>query len=57
MNAKTYRDRVKCPAKHSFVVVRRTSTAGKTVGTFCQVCSRMYKIKAGPVPAIKNTKD
>lgn len=51
MIGKTYSDRVKCPAGHSFVVsARRVGTVGKTVRTYCQMCGRAYQIKAGPLP-------
>lgn len=56
MSTKTYRDRVKCPAAHTFVVPRRVGTAGKTVRTYCRLCGRAYQIKAGPVPAEKGSK-
>jgi hypothetical protein len=51
--SKTYRDRTKCPQGHRFTIVRRSTTAGRLVGTFCQACDRMYQIKAGPVPKAK----
>jgi hypothetical protein len=50
---KTYRDRAKCPAGHKFIIARRTASAGSLVSTFCQACSRMYKLKAGPLPKEK----
>lgn len=48
-----YRDRAKCPSGHRFAIYRRETTAGRVVSTFCQLCGRMYKIKAGPIPAKK----
>lgn len=50
MSAKTYRDVSKCPAKHRIVTIRRVSTAGRTVRTYCMTCGRAYQIKAGPLP-------
>lgn len=51
--SKTYRDKVKCPAGHKFVVARRIGTEGKTVRTYCRMCERAYQIKAGQAPVEK----
>lgn len=51
--AKTYCDKWKCPKGHKAVIERRTSSAGRKVATFCQVCGRMYSVLAAPVPAPK----
>lgn len=57
MSAKTYVDKVKCPAGHRFsVTTRRIGTAGRTVRTYCQLCRKAYQIKAGSVPAPKESK-
>lgn len=50
---KSYRDHAKCPAGHKFAIYRRATSAGKPVSTFCQACSRMYKLKAGSLPKEK----
>ncbi len=44
---KTFRERSKCPKKHVFTVVRRISSAGRVVSTYCLHCGRAYQIKAG----------
>lgn len=49
--SKTYIDKAKCPKGHKFNLTRRVSTAGRVAATFCQTCSRMYQLKAGPAPA------
>jgi ribosomal protein L32 len=49
----TYTDKSKCPKGHAFSLLRRATSAGKVVSTFCQTCSRMYQIKAGPTPSQK----
>lgn len=51
MSSKTYRDVSKCPAKHRIVTMRRTSSAGRTVRTYCMLCRRAYQLKAGALPA------
>ncbi len=56
MSAKTYTERVKCPQRHSFAQTRRLTTAGRTVRTYCPFCRKAYQIKAGPVPAPKESK-
>lgn len=48
---KTYRDSAKCPQGHKFVAIRRTSSAGKVVSTYCPRCDKSFKLTAGPVPA------
>ncbi len=49
---RTYRDRVKCPVKNKpFTLVRRTSSAGKEVTTYCPQCKGMHRVVAGPVKA------
>jgi hypothetical protein len=47
---KSYDDKVKCPKGHTFRLLRRRSTAGKKVRTYCQHCERAYQIVAGPLP-------
>lgn len=46
----TYRDKAKCPKGHKFVAIRRTSSAGKVVSTYCPQCAKAFKLAAGPVP-------
>jgi uncharacterized protein YbaR (Trm112 family) len=49
---RTYRDRVKCPiTKKSFTLVRRTSSAGKEITTYCRLCKSMHRVIAGPIKA------
>lgn len=49
-SAKTYRDQTKCPKGHKFVAIRRTSSAGKEVATYCPSCNKQYKLLAGRAP-------
>lgn len=56
MSAKTYLDVNKCPAKHRIVTMRRITTVGRTVRTYCLSCGRAYQIEAGPAPAPKESK-
>lgn len=48
MTAKTYRDKAQCPQKHKFVAIRRVTSAGKIVSTYCITCEKVYKLLAGP---------
>ncbi|WP_314439460.1 hypothetical protein [Massilia timonae] len=47
MIAKTYDDKAKCPQGHRFHILRRIGTAGKVVGTYCPMCKKSHRIKAG----------
>ena len=43
-----FRDRAKCPVtRKTFVVMRRNTSAGRVVGTYCRFCREMHRIKAG----------
>lgn len=43
-----FRDRFKCPrCKHNRVVMRRSTTAGKRVATYCTACREKPVVKAG----------
>lgn len=47
MIAKTYDDKAKCPQGHRFHILRRIGTAGKMVGTYCPMCKKSHRIRAG----------
>ena len=47
---KTYRDVSRCPSGHTFVAVRRTSSVGKVLATYCAQCEKNYRLLAGPIP-------
>lgn len=47
---KTYMDKAKCPKGHTFRILRRVTTAGRKVATYCRFCKCMHQIKAGPAP-------
>lgn len=47
---KTYMDKAKCPQGHTLMILRRVTTAGRKVRTYCRRCERPYQIVAGPVP-------
>lgn len=42
-----YTDKVKCPQGHKFTLIRRESSAGKKVATYCQQCKKSYLLMAG----------
>lgn len=46
----TYTDTVKCPEGHTFKLLRRKTTTGKKVRTYCRQCEHSYQIEAGPIP-------
>lgn len=52
---KTYLDESKCPVNHKIFTSRRVGTAGRVVRTYCLYCRKAYQIKAGPLPASKET--
>lgn len=54
-NPKTYRDDAKCPGGHKFVAVRRTSSSGNLVQTYCPRCKQSFKLLAGPLPSPERT--
>lgn len=47
---KTYRDVSRCPSGHTFVAIRRTSSVGKVLATYCAQCEKKYRLLAGPIP-------
>lgn len=51
---KTFRDMAKCP-KHgrTFVIYRRTASAGKVVATWCIHCRTYHKLQAGVPPSTR----
>ena len=51
MMKKTYRDKAQCPKGHKFVAIRRTSSEGKVVITYCPQCNARFEVIAGAVPA------
>jgi len=45
--SKTYRDKARCPKCGIVrVVIRRTSSAGKMVNTYCALCGKMSIVLA-----------